>query len=153
GFILGPRVNAAGRMQSADLALDLLLMKGRDEDARSRARVLARRLSEENVRRQEQEAAIVADAKRVIDHDLEIGAHNLLVVAGDGWHRGVIGIVASKLVEAYGKPAIVLSIEDGVAHGSGRSIPSFDLLEALESCSDLFLKFGGHRLAAGVTIE
>jgi len=153
GFILGPRVNAAGRMQSADLALDLLLIRGRDGDARVRARDLARRLSQENAKRQEQEAAIVADARRVIDNDLQIGAANILVVAGDGWHRGVVGIVASKLVDAYHKPALVLSIEDGLAHGSARSIAAFDMLTALESCSDLFLRFGGHRLAAGVTMD
>jgi single-stranded-DNA-specific exonuclease len=140
-------------MQSADLALDLLLMRGRDDDARQRARELARRLSEENARRQDQEAAIVAEARRVIDNDLEIGAANMLVVAGEGWHRGVIGIVASKLVDAYHKPTLVLSIEEGVAYGSARSIASFDLLEALESCSDLFMRFGGHKLAAGVTMD
>jgi len=153
GFVLGPRLNAAGRMQSADLALDLLLLRGRDENVRNRARVLARRLSDENTRRQEEEAAILTEAKRTIEKDVEIGAQNLLIVAGEGWHRGVVGIVASKLVETYNKPTLVLSIEDGVAHGSGRSIPGFDLLAALESCADLFLRFGGHRVAAGVTIE
>jgi single-stranded-DNA-specific exonuclease len=115
--------------------------------------VLAQRLSEENARRQEQEAAILAGAKRAVEHDLEIGAHNILVVADEHWHRGVVGIVASKLVETYCKPALVLSIEDGIAHGSARSIPAFDMLGALEACSDLFLRFGGHRLAAGVTLE
>lgn len=153
GFILAPRLNAAGRMSSADLALDLLLMKGRDGEARSRAREMARRLCDENTRRQEEEAAIVAEARRVVDGDPDIGAKNILVVAGEGWHRGVIGIVASKLVDAYCKPALVLSIEDGMAHGSGRSIPAFNLLEALEGCEDLFLRFGGHRQAAGVTLE
>ena len=153
GFVLGPRVNAAGRMQTADLALDLLLIRGQDEEAKNRARVLARRLSEENAKRQEQEAAILAAAKRAVDHDLEIGAHNVLVVADTGWHRGIVGIVASKLVETYHKPALVLSVEDGIAYGSARSIPAFDMLAALESCADLFLKFGGHRLAAGVTLE
>jgi len=77
----------------------------------------------------------------------------MLVVADEGWHRGVVGIVASKLVDTYHKPALVLSIEDGVAHGSARSIPGFDLLAALEACADLFLRFGGHRHAAGVTLE
>jgi single-stranded-DNA-specific exonuclease len=153
GFVIGPRVNAAGRMQTADLALDLLLIRGQDEDAKSRARVLARRLSEENVKRQEEEASILAGAKRAVEKDLEIGAQNMLVVADEGWHRGVVGIVASKLVETYHKPALVLSIEDGMAHGSARSIPGFDLLAALESCSELFLRFGGHRQAAGVTLE
>ncbi len=152
-FIVAPRLNAAGRMSSANLALDLLLMKGRDAESRSRAREMARTLADENVKRQEQEAAMLADARRVIDGDPEIGAQNLLVVAGEGWHRGVIGIVASKLVDAYSKPAVVLSIENGIAHGSARSIAAFDLLGALESCADVFIRFGGHRQAAGLTIE
>ena len=152
-FILAPRLNAAGRMSSADLALDLLLMKGRDATVRDRARELARLLSEENTKRQEQEAEIVADAKRVIDGDPEIGGQNILIVASEGWHRGIIGIVASKLVDAYCKPAIVLSIEDGIAHGSARSISAFNMLESLESCADLFIRFGGHKQAAGMAIE
>lgn len=152
-FVLAPRLNAAGRMSSADLALDLLLLRGREADTKTRARDLSRRLSEENVRRQEQEATILAEARRTIDKDPDIGAQNLLVVSGDNWHRGVIGIVASKLVDLYTKPVLVLSIEDGLAHGSGRSISAFDLLEALEGCADLFLRFGGHRQAAGVTLE
>ncbi len=153
GFMLGPRLNAAGRMSSPDLALDLLLLRGRDEAVRLRARELARRLDEENTRRQEQEAEILAEARRSIEKDPDIGAQNILIVAGEGWHRGVIGIVASKLVETYHKPTLVLSIEDGVARGSGRSIAAFDLLAGLESCADVFLQFGGHRQAAGVTIE
>jgi single-stranded-DNA-specific exonuclease len=153
GFIVAPRINAAGRMQSADLALDLLLLRGQDADTRTRAAGLARQLCDENTRRQEQEAAIVAEARRVVDKDPDVGGHNMIVVAGPDWHRGVIGIVASKLVDAYCKPALVLSIEDGVAHGSARSIPGFDLLAALEACADVFVKFGGHRQAAGVTLE
>ncbi len=152
-FILAPRLNAAGRMSSAERAMDLLLVKGRDGDARARARDLARSLSDENARRQAQEADILGEARRLVDGDPAVGAHNALVVAGQGWHRGVIGIVASKLVETYNKPALVLSIEDGVAHGSGRSIAGFDLLAALEACADLFIRFGGHRQAAGVTLE
>jgi single-stranded-DNA-specific exonuclease len=77
----------------------------------------------------------------------------VLVVAGEGWHRGVIGIVASKLVDAFHRPAIVLSLEDGVAHGSCRSIPHFDMLGALEECAHFFIRFGGHRQAAGLTME
>ena len=153
GFMLGPRINAAGRMSSPDLALDLLLLRGRDEATRTRARDLARRLSEENTRRREQEATILAEAKRAIEKDPHIGGQNLLIVAGEGWHRGVIGIVASKLAETFHKPTLVLSIEDGVAQGSGRSIPRFDLLAGLEACADVFLRFGGHRQAAGVTLE
>jgi single-stranded-DNA-specific exonuclease len=152
-FMLAPKLNAAGRMSSPDLAVDLLLLRGRDDEVRGRARALAARLSDENARRQAEEAAIVAEARRVIDHDPTIGAQNILVVAGAGWHRGVIGIVASKLVDHYHKPAIVLSVEDGVAQGSGRSIPAFDLLGALEGSADLMLRFGGHRMAAGLTVE
>ena len=77
----------------------------------------------------------------------------MLVVGGDGWHRGVIGIAASKLVDTFHKPAIVLSVDGDVAHGSCRSIPDFDMLGALERCSDLFIRFGGHRQAAGLTME
>jgi single-stranded-DNA-specific exonuclease len=152
-FVLAPRLNAAGRMSSANLALDLLLLRGREADTKARARDLARQLSEENVRRQEQEAAILAEARHIIENDPSVGGQNLLVVAGENWHRGTIGIVASKLVDIYSRPALVLSLEDGVAHGSGRSIRAFDFLEALEGCADVFLRFGGHRQAAGVTLE
>ena len=88
------------------------------------ARALALQLDGENVRRQEEEAAILAAAKKIVQTDPDVGARSVLVVAGEGWHRGVIGIVASKLVDAFHRPAIVLSIEDGVAHGSCRSIPA-----------------------------
>ena len=151
--MLAPRLNAAGRMSSPDLALDLLLLRGRDADVRAqRARTGAAAVGGEH-RRQEQEAAILAEARRLDRRRSAVGAQNLLVVAGDGWHRGVIGIVASKLVDTYHKPALVLSIEDGVARGSGRSIPRFDLLAGLEACADVFLRFGGHKQAAGVTLE
>ncbi|HUF47121.1 MAG TPA: single-stranded-DNA-specific exonuclease RecJ [Vicinamibacterales bacterium] len=152
-FLLAPRLNAAGRMGSAQLALDLLLLRGRDEQTRARARELARQLHAENVRRQEQEAGIVSEARRVIDRDPDVGGQNMLVVDGEGWHRGVVGIVASKLLESYGKPTLVIAVADGVGHGSGRSIPGFNLLDALESCAELFIRFGGHTQAAGVTIE
>jgi single-stranded-DNA-specific exonuclease len=128
-------------------------MRGRDADVRGQAQALARKLEEENGRRQAEEAAIVEEARRLVECDPEIGGQNVLVVAGENWHRGVIGIVASKLVDRYCKPALVLSIADGVAHGSGRSISAFNLLESLESCADVFLKFGGHKHAAGVTLE
>lgn len=153
GFVIAPRLNAAGRMGSADLAIDLLLLRGRDAETRARARAMAQQLSAENTRRQEAEAGILTEAKRAIEKDPDVGAQNILIVSGDDWHRGVVGIVASKLVETYHKPVLVLSTENGVAHGSGRSIPAFDLLAGLESCADVFLKFGGHRQAAGVTIE
>ena len=101
----------------------------------------------------EHEAEILADARRSIEKDPQIGAHNVLVVAGDGWHRGVIGIVASKLVDQFYRPAIVLSLDNGVAHGSCRSIPGFDMLAALEACAPMLGRFGGHKQAAGLQIE
>ncbi|HTU99356.1 MAG TPA: single-stranded-DNA-specific exonuclease RecJ [Luteitalea sp.] len=150
-FVIAPRVNAAGRMSTPDLATRLLLAS--DEAQRDEVKRLAEQLGEENTRRQTYEAEIVADAKKQVETDVRIGAHNVLVVAGEGWHRGVIGIVASKLVDAFYKPAIVMSVEDGIAHGSCRSIPAFDMLGALDTCADLFVKYGGHKQAAGLTME
>ena len=150
-FMLAPRVNAAGRMSTPDIATRLLLAS--DESMGDEARQLAQQLDSENVRRQEEEAEIVAAAKKIVQTDPEIGAPTVIVVAGEGWHRGVIGIVASKLVDAFRRPAIVLSIEGDTAHGSCRSIPHFDMLGALERCAHLFIRFGGHKQAAGVTLE
>ena len=150
-FLLAPRVNAAGRMSTPDIATRLLLAS--DEALAEEVRQLAMQLDSENVRRQEEEAEILAAAKKVVTTDPDIGARSVLVVAGDGWHRGVIGIVASKLVDAFHRPAIVLSVEDGVAHGSCRSIPSFDMLGALERCAPLLVRFGGHKQAAGLALE
>lgn len=150
-FMIAPRVNAAGRMATPDIATRLMLASGEAMDAE--ARTLAERLNQENLRRQREEAGIVAQARRTIESDPDIGAQSLLIVGGDGWHRGVIGIVASKLVDAFWKPAIVLSIEGDIAYGSCRSIPAFDMLAALERVADLLVRFGGHRQAAGLTIE
>ena len=150
-FMVAPRVNAAGRMSTPDIATRLLLAT--DEGMAEEARALAQQLNDENLRRQLEEAELVASARKAIETDPAVGAHNVLVIGGDGWHRGVIGIAASKLVDAYHKPAIVLSIDGEVAHGSCRSIPDFDMLAALERCSDLFVRFGGHKQAAGLTME
>ena len=150
-FMVAPRVNAAGRMSTPDIATRLLLAS--DEALGDEARALAQQLDVENIRRREEEADIVAAAKKIVQTDPEVGARSVLVVAGEGWHRGVIGIVASKLVDAFHRPAIVLSIEGDVAHGSCRSIPSFDMLGALERCADRLIRFGGHRQAAGLTLE
>jgi single-stranded-DNA-specific exonuclease len=151
GFMLAPRVNAAGRMSTPDLAARLLLAN--DEAMGDEVRALAQQLDGENVRRQEEEAEILAAARKIVQTDPEVGARSVLVVAGEGWHRGVIGIVASKLVDAFHRPAIVLSLEDGVAHGSCRSIPHFNMLAALEECAHFFIRFGGHKQAAGLTME
>jgi len=150
-FMLAPRVNAAGRMSTPDIAARLLLAS--DEALGDDVRALALQLDGENVRRQEEEADIVAAAKKIVTTDPDVGARTVLVVAGDGWHRGVIGIVASKLVDAFHRPAIVLSIENGVAQGSCRSISRFDMLGALERCAPLLQRFGGHKQAAGLTLD
>jgi single-stranded-DNA-specific exonuclease len=151
GFMLAPRVNAAGRMSTPDIATRLLLAS--DEAMADVARQLAMQLDAENVRRQEEEGEILAAAKKIVQNDPEVGARTILVVAGEGWHRGVIGIVASKLVDAFHRPAIVLSIDGDVAHGSCRSISRFDMLGALERAGHLMIRFGGHKQAAGLTIE
>jgi single-stranded-DNA-specific exonuclease len=151
GFMVAPRVNAAGRMSTPDIASRLLLAA--DETMAEEARQLALQLDGENVRRQEEEAEILAAAKKIVQTDPDVGARSVLVVGGEGWHRGVIGIVASKLVDAFHRPAIVLSVDGDSAHGSCRSIPRFDMLAALERCAHLFLRFGGHKQAAGLAME
>jgi single-stranded-DNA-specific exonuclease len=150
-FVLAPRVNAAGRMSTPDIAARLLLAS--DVALAEEAKTLAEQLNAENTRRQQEEAAIVAEARKIVDNDPDVGARTVLVVAGEGWHRGVIGIVASKLVETYHRPAIVLSIDGDEAHGSCRSIPSFNILAALESSASVLSRFGGHKVAAGLTLE
>jgi single-stranded-DNA-specific exonuclease len=151
GFVIAPRVNAAGRMSTPDIAARLLLAA--DETMGDEARALAEQLDAENLRRQQEEADIVAEAKKIVETDLDVGSRTVIVVAGEGWHRGVIGIVASKLVDAFHRPAIVVSTDGDLAHGSCRSIPSFNMLAALESCAEVMSKFGGHKQAAGLTLE
>jgi single-stranded-DNA-specific exonuclease len=150
-FVLAPRLNAAGRMSTPDLATRLLLAG--DDSMAGEARALAVQLDGENARRQLEEAEILAAAKKIVQADPDVGARSVLVVAGESWHRGVIGIVASKLVDAFHRPAIVLSIEDGIAQGSCRSISAFDMLGALERTGHLLVRFGGHRQAAGLALE
>jgi single-stranded-DNA-specific exonuclease len=149
-FQIAPRVNAAGRMASPDIAARLLLAV--DETMAVEAQELARQLDGENVRRQGEEAGILVSARKVVETDPAVGARSILVVAGDGWHRGVIGIVASKLVDSFHRPAIVLSIEGELAHGSCRSIRGFNVLAALEHCAAHLIRFGGHKQAAGLTM-
>ena len=150
-FMIAPRVNAAGRMSTPDIATRLLLAD--DETMVEEVRALAMQLDGENVRRREEEAEVTSAAKKIVQTDPEVGARSILVVAGDNWHRGVIGIVASKLVDAFHRPAIVLSIEDGMAQGSCRSIRGFDMLSALERCAHMLTRFGGHKAAAGLTLD
>jgi single-stranded-DNA-specific exonuclease len=151
GFMLAPRVNAAGRMSTPDIAARLFLAD--DEALVEEVRQLALQLDGENVKRQEEEAEILAAAKKIVQTDPEVGARSILVVAGEGWHRGVIGIVASKLMDTFHRPAIVLSIDGDIAHGSCRSFSRFDMLGALERCAHLLTRFGGHKQAAGLTLD
>jgi single-stranded-DNA-specific exonuclease len=150
-FMLAPRMNAAGRMSTPDIALRLLLAS--DDGMAEEARGLAAQLNEENQRRQKEERAVLQEARRAVENDPDVGARVVLVVAGERWHRGVIGIVASRLVDQYFKPAVVLSVDGDTVHGSCRSIPAFDMLAALEACRDHLGPFGGHRAAAGLTME
>jgi single-stranded-DNA-specific exonuclease len=151
GFMVAPRINAAGRMSTPDIATRLLLAS--DEGMAEEAKALAEQLETENTRRRAEDQDILAKAKKIVETDPDIGSRSVLVVAGEGWHRGVIGIVASKLVDAFYRPAIVLSIDGDIAHGSCRSITGFNMLGCLESCAPLMKRFGGHKAAAGLQIE
>lgn len=146
GFRLAPRINAAGRMDIASEVVELFTTKDPQ-----RASAIAEKLERLNTERRNTEAAALAEILTQLDQP---GSHEsrCLVIDGDGWHRGVIGILASRVVERTGKPALVLSHENGEAHGSGRSIPAFHLLNAIESCHDLFTRFGGHAHAAGFSL-
>jgi single-stranded-DNA-specific exonuclease len=147
GYILAPRLNAAGRMASAMLGVELLL----SEDVH-RANELARQLEELNEARQAEDRRILAEAREIVgamDLDSTFG----IVLAADNWHPGVIGIVASRLVEQFGRPTVLIALEGDVGKGSGRSISKLHLRDALDECGDLLMRFGGHRMAAGVTIE
>ena len=151
GFMVAPRINAAGRMSTPDIATRLLLAA--DEAMGEEAKALAEQLEAENLKRRQEDQDILAKAKKIVETDPEVGARSVLVVAGEGWHRGVIGIVASKLVDTFYRPAIVLSVDGDIAHGSCRSIPGFDMLACLESCAPLMQRFGGHKAAAGLQLQ
>jgi len=147
-FRIAPRINAAGRMGSADRAIKLLLTDAEDEAA-----LLASEISAANAERQATESGITEAAEAYIESHPEIKFSRVIVVDGENWHQGVIGIVASRLCEKYGKPCIAISKTYGVAKGSGRSIEGFSLYDALSYCKDILVQFGGHKLAAGMTVE
>lgn len=147
-FRLAPRLNAAGRMDVAKDVVDLFTLR----DA-TLAREIASRLNSLNAERQAEEARIVAEIQARLDADPEQRDARCIVVDGEGWHKGVIGIVASRVAERYNRPALVISREGDRAQGSGRSIEAFHLMDALESCSSLFTRFGGHAHAAGFALE
>lgn len=147
-FGVAPRINACGRMGKAEEALELFL----SSDIYT-VNELTKKLNEHNRQRQETEKAIFENAIKKIEKE-HLDENKAIIVGGENWHHGVIGIVSSKITEMYFKPSILLSFEeDGVGKGSGRSIPGFDLHEALMKCLDTIEKFGGHSMAVGITIK
>jgi single-stranded-DNA-specific exonuclease len=138
-FRIAPRLNAAGRMDAARDVVDLFSTKDSGH-----AREIARRLDQLNGERQEEERRILLDLESRFEREPALRESFCVVVDGEGWHRGVIGITATRVVERYGRPALVISVDGAEAHGSGRSIPGFHLLEAIESCASLFDRYGGH---------
>ncbi len=147
-FTIAPRINAVGRLGDANRAVELF-----NTDSYEEAERLARVLESENLERRKIDEVTFSHAlemvKEIEDFDTELG----IVLHHDSWHPGVVGIVASRLVEKYYRPAIMLSSIDGVAKGSARSIPGFDIYAAIEDCKDLVVQFGGHKAAAGLEIE
>ncbi len=146
-FGVVPRINAAGRMGSAYRAFEVLT----SNNAIS-ALKLAGPIDDDNVRRQQIEKDILKNAVKTIKENGYMN-NRVIVICGKNWHFGVLGIVASRICERYGKPCIVLSDEDGIAHGSGRSFSGFNLYNSINACSDILVKYGGHELAAGVSIK
>lgn len=147
-FGLAPRINAAGRMGDASRVVRLLITEDREE-----ASSLAAELNVENQRRRQQDAVAFEEAKRIVEDDPFLRNANGLVLASSQWHPGVIGIVASRMVEAYLRPTVMISVDGGVGRGSARTMGDFHLYNALRECSDLLLQFGGHHHAAGLSIE
>jgi single-stranded-DNA-specific exonuclease len=148
GFHLAPRINAAGRLGDAQRAIDLLVTQEVE-----RAEKLARQLSLENSRRQRIEDEIFTEIGGWIEGDERLLQRRSWVFSSQAWHPGVIGIVASRLVDRYYKPTILISLDGDRGKGSGRSIEGFDLYEGVKACSSMLLSFGGHRFAVGLTIE
>ena len=146
-FGVAPRINASGRMGHQEDALKLFLEKNINK-----VNELTQKLNLYNIKRQEIEKNIYNEAVEKIEKN-KLYNNNVIVVSGEGWHHGVIGIVASKITELYFKPSILLCFEESIGTGSGRSIPGFDLHQALSKCSNNLQKFGGHAMAVGVTIQ
>jgi single-stranded-DNA-specific exonuclease len=148
GFILAPRLNAAGRVGDAGDGLRLLLTDDEAEAAR-----LAQQLERMNVERQALDQRILEEAVSQVERECDPDRHTALVLASESWHPGVVGIVASRVVERYGRPAFLIALDGEVGKGSGRSISRFDLHAALHRCGDLLERFGGHHMAAGLTLR
>lgn len=147
-FSIGPRINAAGRMGDATKAV-LLLISETETEARSRAH----ELESINIARRDKDTETMEEAKIMVDNEYNLDKISSMVLHQPDWHLGVIGIVASRLVDTYGRPAVMLSTVDGKIKGSARSIDGFNIYEAFKECEDLLEQFGGHEYAAGLTIQ
>lgn len=148
GYIIAPRINASGRLGCASRSVELFLT-----DDPSRAAYLANDLCKENTIRQQTEQKMFAEALEYIENHPEIKEDKVLVIPHKDWHHGIVGIVSSKITEKFYKPSILFAVDEDIAKGSGRSINGYNLFEALENCSDILEKFGGHELAAGLSIK
>ena len=148
GFQLAPRVNAAGRIGNADMGVRLFTSSDIQE-----AKDIADMLDEQNQLRKEIEQQIFEEAQAIIRDDKSILSHNIIILSHSGWHHGVIGIVASRLTEEYYKPCILFTEENGTLKGSARSVKGFNIYDALYAVSPYIERFGGHELAAGLTLQ
>jgi single-stranded-DNA-specific exonuclease len=147
-FMLGPRINACGRMSSPDTALNLLTTRKAEE-----AEKLASILNAENKARQQEEKALLREALAMVEREINFSREKVIVVSGEGWHEGVIGIVAQRLVEQFRRPAFVVAFNGDTGKGSGRSVKGFHLFQGLEHCHEVLVEFGGHELAAGFSMQ
>lgn len=148
GYVLAPRINAAGRISNASKAVELFLTESEFEANR-----IALELCETNRERQNEENTIIEEAYKKIEQEHDFENDLVIVLSQDNWHHGIIGIVSSRITEHYNLPSILISFEDDIGKGSGRSIKGMNLVDALMSCNDCLLKYGGHELAAGLSIE
>jgi single-stranded-DNA-specific exonuclease len=147
-FSVAPRINAAGRLGDANRAVELLVT-----DDVHRARILSKELDEENKRRQFIQQTVVDEALLKVNAEADLKNEHALILANEGWHHGVVGIVASRIKEEFSRPTIIIALENGVGKGSARSIPGFDLYEALSACQQHLSGYGGHPMAAGLTVS
>ena len=147
-FKLGPRINAAGRMESGRLAVELLTAEDQGQ-----AMIIAQRINENNNNRKNIDREITAEALDMVENGGALASENATIVYNPKWNKGVVGIVASRLVEAFYKPTVVLTRSNGYITGSARSVQGFDLYSAIENCADLLVNFGGHMYAAGLTLK
>lgn len=147
-FKIGPRINASGRMQSGKEAVDLLISKDL-----AGAKERSENINQYNENRKELDKRITEEANSILENGSDFAERKSIVIYNAGWHKGVIGIVASRLTELYYRPAVVLTLSNGIVTGSARSVQGFDVYKAIESCRDILENFGGHTYAAGLSLK